>query len=293
MKTGLEEWEGKFQGKFESWRFVRYLLVGAFKKLKTNFNLLLKRENKMLKKSLLFAVVAALFFSLNLTAPLSAEEAAQEAHSRADKLEDLYDESKEADRNTLAAPLLFSKSPAALPKLRGTSLLKEDYLLGYEGTIDYQMISGVGIRLNYGTLKEKTSFFLVFDKSMDLRNRWVRLVYTGLGAPPRLALEFDHDELRNDSKYYVYLDDSSRPESVLFKLPAKAAYSEIGSLRFVMEPEFAKDANADFLILDLEILPEESDPFGNFPESDLSRFDLFSEPFDADNELPVNAQKTF
>ena len=200
---------------------------------------------------------------------------------------------RELDQNTLAAPLLLSQAAEPWDLPQGTSLLSQPYKIGYEGGLDYQKIADQAYRLRYQDLKKQASFFFLFDKSLDLRDRWVRLRYSGLNAPRRLSLEIDPDELRTDGRLDLYLSASPSIESVYFKLPDKVPYGELDSLHFLILPEDLQSEDGDFLILGLELLPQGGGPLDQAPPSDLSRFDGYSNPFEAENKTPVNSQYSF
>ena len=252
----------------------------------------------MKKRSLTSTLAVFLFLALILPAA-HAEESAE---SRIAELQAEQREAQTLRYHTLSAPLVSGglTTTAVVPEepvyAGGPSLLNGNYTVGYEGGISYRQLSENTkdiFRIRYSQLKEPAAFFFVFGEKLDARNRWFRLRYTGLRLPERLALEFDHDELRSDSRFYVYPENSAGPASLLFKLPDKFPYSEIDSLRFVVDPETAGDLDGDFLILGLELLPLETDPLAKLPETNLMRFDWYADPFEADNEAPLNAQYRF
>ncbi|MBI3316409.1 MAG: hypothetical protein HYZ85_00190 [Candidatus Omnitrophica bacterium] len=204
-------------------------------------------------------------------------------------MQNKYYETETFGKNTLAPPLRLAEKPAFVDPLNGISLLKKPLLEGFQGAMTYQALEGSGYRLRFDELSGHASFFLVFEKSLDLRNRWFHLRYAGTGVN-QLAIVFDHDEGRRDRPFFVYLESSVEPENVYFKLPSKFPYSEIHSLRLIANPDFTENHLADFMILGLDLLPEDSDPLASLPETDLGRFDWYSEPLQADNEVSVNMQ---
>lgn len=236
-----------------------------------------------------------LFWALSLTAMIGISFssisgfAGPLSEMKEDELQNQYYESEELNQNTLATPLRFAEKPEFINPLSGTSLLSGNVLEGSEGHLAYQAIDGLGYRLRFNELLGRASFFLVFDKPMDIRNRWFRLRYTGIGVPERLALVFDHDEKRNE-QFFVYLESSTNEEIVYFKLPDTIPYTDIHSVRLIADPELSEAELADFLILGIDILSETENPMAGLPETDLSRFDWFSNPLKADNEVALNLQ---
>jgi len=238
---------------------------------------------------------------LFLTPFFSAVHAEESVESRLAELQAERREAQTLRYNTLSAPLV-STPAVSVPRAADPtgidipSLLDIDYTVGYEGALSYRQLSederGI-VRIRYSQLKEPAAFFFTFAETLDARNRWFRLRTTGLRLPERLALEFDHDEMRNDSRFYVYPENSAAPSSLFFKLPDKFPYSQIDSLRFIVDPETAGDLDGDFLILGLELLPPGADPLAKLPPSDLTRFEWYTDPFEADNEAPLNTQYRF
>lgn len=216
------------------------------------------------------------------------------ANSKIADLEEIYEDSSVVEHNTLAAPLLLGDP--ALGGLRVTSknlsFFDVPHTVGYKGNLLFEQSEDKGVRLQYRDLKEEAAFFWLFERSMDLKNRWVRMSYSGLLVPSRVALEFDHAESRADSNFNLYLDDSLTPQTVYFKLPDAAPFAEIETLRLVVSPEDLKGRSADFAVLDLELLPAGANPLGKAP-SDLNRFDWYAEPLRAENQATFNTERTY
>ncbi len=195
----------------------------------------------------------------------------------------------EADQSTLVSPLLLSQPSEHFQVPDGTSLLKNPFEVGYEGDLQYEKLSDETFRLRYFDLTRDASFFFVFDKPLNLKDRWVRLRYTGLKLPSHLALELDFEERRSDTHYDLYLDQAPGLGSVYFKLPAKASFEQVDSLRLIMEPDHLASMDADFMILGLEIVPEGEGPLDNLGPSDYRHFEeLSANSFDAENQVPLN-----
>ena len=175
--------------------------------------------------------------------------------SLAEKVSEQLEDEYKISTNTLASPLFLSEGGPELVSSKGISLSENPFLFGYEGDLEYeQMVNGV-YRLRYHDLKKEAAFFFLLDEPMDLRNRWFRLRYSGVNLPSRMGLEFDHDELRLDAKFDVYLTKTTAIEGVYFKLPDKGTFSTVDSVRLVVRPEDDIEPDADFLILGMELLP--------------------------------------
>lgn len=220
--------------------------------------------------------------------------AAPPANSKVADLEEIYKNSSAVGNDTVAAPLLLGDP--ALGALRVTSknlsLLDVPHTVGHKGNLVFERDGKAGVRIQYRDLKEEAAFFWLFERPMDLKNRWVRMSYSGLQVPSHVALEFDHDEKRSDSRFDLYLDNSLAPQSVLFKLPEAKPFAQIETLRLIVSPENLKNRNADFAILDLEILPAGTNPLGK-PASDLTRFDWYAEPLKAENRASFNTEYAY
>lgn len=231
---------------------------------------------------------AGFFFISNLKA------ATPSASSKIADLEEKYEDSSVVEHNTLAAPLLLGDPVLGGLRVlsKNLSLLDVPHTVGYKGNLLFEENRDKSVRLQYQNLTEEAAFFWLFERPMDLKNRWVRMDYSGLLVPSRVALEFDHDELRADSGFDLFLDGSPATQSVFFKLPDAEPFAEIETLRLVISPDDLKNKSADFAILDLEILPTGADPLGEAP-SDLNRFDWYAEPLKADNQSSFNTEYAY
>lgn len=232
-----------------------------------------------------------LLFLVSFAMPLQADEFSSDEKLR--ELKDYGDETT-VDQSTLAAPLLLSQ--ASLGKVtafsRHLSLFDIPHTVGVKGEILYEQRDELGVRLEFRDLKEEAAFFWLFERPMDLRNRWVRVHYSGLRVPSCLKLEFDHDELRSDSQFDLYLENTLIGDTVYFKLPDKTAFAKIETLRLVLDPDSLEHNSADFVIHAIELVPAGEDPLGGF-ESDLSRFDWYAEPLKPENRASFNTNYTF
>lgn len=248
--------------------------------------------NRKTLSRIALTVFPIFFASIFLISNLKA--ATPSANSKIADLEESYEDSSVVEHNTLAAPLLLGDP--ALGGLRVTSknlsFFDVPHTSGYKGNLQFERKEDGSVRLQYRDLKEEAAFFWLFERPMDLKNRWVRMSYSGLLVPSRVALEFDHDEKRLDSRFNLYLDDSLTPQSVFFKLPDAAPFAEIETLRLVVSPKDLKGRSADFAILDLELLPTDANPLGKVP-SDLNRFDWYAEPLRAENRSSFNTERAY
>ena len=240
-----------------------------------------------MKKWTSFAILSLVFAFVFLAfSPCLMSESAS-----SDKLSELGTGDSPVEHNTLAAPLFLADFNTV--GFAGThSLLREQFTPGTKGDILFQQLADGGIRLRYRALKEEASFFWLFEKGMDLRNRWLRVRYSGLQVPRRVALEFDKGKSRNGSKFLVYLEDTLVGEEIFFKLPDGISFSNVETIRLVINPEDILRQNGDFVIRDLELLPEGKNPLAG-PPTDLKRFDWYAQPFEPENQASFNTHQSF
>lgn len=170
------------------------------------------------------------------------------------------DDSSEFEKSALAAPLFSGNlNPALNPfnPLNGSSLLENLYNVSRFGDLEYQQVGDTSFRLRFQVLKEPAGFFWLLNKKLDLRNQWVRIIYSGTFVPEHAFLALNVKKLRADSLFLIYFQHSSMPETSYFKLPANLPEEEIHSLGLVFD---ADEPPADFMIVGLEVLPPGEDP---------------------------------
>ncbi len=177
--------------------------------------------------TLVFPVILIFFASPQI----QAKEFSVEEKLRALRSE--HGQSKQVGQNTLASPLI-----SATPE--GATVFSNAYL-----------------SVEYGKI-EKPSFSFNFETPHDLRNRWVRVRYSGLDAPEFLRLRFENEELKNFD-FKIYLESSLSPQEVFFKLPDKAVFSNTHFLDFAPMPS-EKSTPLDFHIERIDVLPKGEEP---------------------------------
>ena len=236
--------------------------------------------------------MAVAVFTFTFPSPAAHAGEKPSAESKLAELGEKYSEASSVEHHTLAAPLMTAPLATDLSLTEGLALLGRASTLGHKGDLAFEQTLEKAVKLQAFTLKDEASLFWLFDQSMDLRSRWFRLRYAGLNPPHRIGVQFDHDELRADSTFDVYLEDSPAG-SVFFKLPDGDPFSMIENIHLIFEPADLDGGNFDFVILGLDLLPEEEDPLANLPATDLERFDWYRRPLKAENLVEVNTPQTF
>jgi len=246
---------------------------------------------KIKMKKLIAFPILTLIVSLAWNHPMSL--AAPSSESKLEQLQKEYEELRSVRDDTLMAPLFTSPVAQDRLMIQGVSLLHEIHQVGTMGELFYQTVGEESYRLKYDNLNDPAAFFWLFKGEMDFRDQWFRLTYSGLSVPKRLSVQFDGDEGRNDSQYFIYLEDSLRPQMVYFKLPHKKPFGQIQMIGLGINPDDVRDPYADFLILGLEMIPQGDDPLSKLSESNFARFDFYGEPFEAENQVAVNTSQVF
>ncbi|MBI3307527.1 MAG: hypothetical protein HYZ84_06965 [Candidatus Omnitrophica bacterium] len=192
------------------------------------------------------------------------------AEAKLEALRAVHQESQQVGENTLAAPLISAAASASITttglaptpvEIRSEveSLLRDSTQIGVRGNLVYDQAEGQGVRVHVAREAKESSLFFSFDGSKDLRDRWVRVRYSGLAVPEFLTVRFDADELRRDSDFRIYLENSVQSREVFFKLPGKTSFADIHSLSFVFDPG-EKLLGADFTIEGLDVLAASQEP---------------------------------
>ena len=205
------------------------------------------------------------------------------------RLQELKKE-REVKRNTLSPPLFSGGVFGNVSSIRNLSLLESPYQVGHLGSLDFKKMGETSFRIRYQDLEESASFFWIFEQKLDLRDRWLEIVYSSIVMPTRVDIVVDSKISRKDSTFPLYFENSLKPRKTYFKLPDRMPFSKVKKLRLVFEPEVARDA--DFMILDMNLLPLGAGPLGN-AVSDISRFDWYEQPFQAQNKAQFNTELTF
>ena len=244
-----------------------------------------------------FLIFPFALFSFLITSfipqPLFAQHSAS-AESKLAELNARYRAENQLAGETLSAPLASSLPLAAPLNLPPESLLGAAYTPGHEGEIFYEQVSDTTFRLKYLDLETEAFFYFLFEKPQDLRNRWMRLRYSGLKTPHKLTIRLDHAAYRSDTDFAVYPEDTLKPAQLFFKLPDKATFENVKSLGFVIDPsEEAAGRDGDFMILGLDLIEDEAVQSALLPETDLMRFDWYRDPFQSDNRTPGSTAKQF
>ena len=208
-----------------------------------------------MKTSVAYALATFAFFQLLFS--VSPFPAFAGEHSSAAKTSSLEDEIN-LQTDTLAPPLMGAASESPFGRGEGLSLLSPTLEPGYWGNLNYELVGEKSFRLQSRGLKSSAGFFWLFDKPMDLRDRWMEIVYSGIAVPKQVLLRLDSRVPTSDGGFIVPLKNSFEPKSGYFKLPDRQPFSKITKLSFAFDPRFGKDV--EMIILDLKVLPEGFDP---------------------------------
>ena len=236
------------------------------------------------KNFLIFAAVVLAMVPFILPSYLGASDQPS-AQSKAKQLESGYAEQVTVETGTLAAPLLLAHLGGHPDFQIAASLLAEPLEPAFSDNLSYEKIGNGGFRISGNALTEPGNFRIYFGEEKDLRNRWVRVRYTGRHVPARVKLDFNPSELRQEKNFDLYLENSLKSETVYFKLPDQRSLEIADSIGFLMEPDYVDDNLAEFTILGVDLLSENESPLDAMPQSDLSRFDWYSAP-------PTHAEKS-
>jgi hypothetical protein len=193
------------------------------------------------------------FLALILTF-LSPSFALENSEIKAEQLE----QERQISRHTLAQPTLLGNLGLENTSFASGSLLTPSaFEAGTAGDILFQKIGNTSFRLSYHNLKEDASFFWLFEKPVDMKDRWVQLDYSSVNVPATILLSIDSG-LHTDGIFTLPLENSLKPKSSFFKLPDRAPYNKVDkiSLSFPSEAE----NHTDLLIYDLKLLPEGQSP---------------------------------
>ena len=211
---------------------------------------------KKLSTNLLFS--ALILFSFAFSAPLFAESAS-------DRLDDLNPQ-REVNSNTLNPPLLLGALSDGLVNVRGSSLLQSPFEAGHSTGVNFEQVGETGFHLRYKGLNEPANFFWIFEEKLNLSNRWLQIIYSSLAIPETASLVVG-TESKSDSVFKIAFEDSVKPRAAFFKLPGHDSFSKIEKISI----EFPEDKNgtADFMILDLKLLPEGETPFKGVESGNL------------------------
>ena len=214
----------------------------------------------------LFALTLLFFFAT----PLKAQDVSAESKLEALKAE--HHSTNQVGQNTLAAPLMSATAgasvtvttgpiPSAMETRRGVveALFTDSTEIGSKGNLSYDQVAGQGVHVRLTREADQASLFFSFDSSKDLRNRWVRVRYSGMAVPESLTLRFDHDEARRED-FKIYPENSLESKFIFFKLPDKTSYADIHSMRFVMDPQDQQLLDADFMIEGLDVFAAGEEP---------------------------------
>ena len=205
---------------------------------------------------------------------------------KSSELETKLENDSKIGTNTMA-PALMSSLGGDGAGISGVSLLATPFTMGTRGAIQYQKFGENSYRIQFDNSDGVASLFLLFQYEMDLRDRWVRIAYSGRTAPEKVYIVVDRlDEARSDARFPVYLERSENSHDSFFKLPARLPYAKVKSLDFTIDPKDQTNERREFVLLDLQIMPKNFDPLnkGLIPSVRVPDFLGF---FQSDNRIPT------
>jgi len=205
---------------------------------------------------------------------------------KSSELETKLENDSKTGTNTLAPALMTSLGGEGVG-IRGVSLLATPFTVGTRGAVQYQKFGENSYRIQADDAEGAASFFLLFQYEMDLRDRWIRIAYSGRSAPEKIYVVVDRlDESRSDAQFPVYLERSGNSHDSFFKLPARLPYSKVRSLDFIIDPKDQTKKQREFVLLDLQVMPQHFDPL-NKGSVESMRIPDFLGLFQPDNRIPA------
>lgn len=234
----------------------------------------------------LFLVPVLLASLITLFATATPHCIADSPAKRTAELESKLENDVALGTNTMT-PMLFTALGSKGIADAGISLFTVPFMIGTRGDIQYQKMEGNAYRIRFDESEGAASVFFHFDHAMDLRNRWIRIAYSGRTAPEKVSVLVDPlDEKRSDARFPVYLERSDSAHDSFLKLPARGPFAKVKTLDFVIDPKEQKSVRGEFVLLDVQIMPKEFDPLkggaikpiNGAPPKDL---------FQPDNLIPV------
>lgn len=210
--------------------------------------------------------------------------------SAENKLRGLQTDKKEQtllDKNTLAAAKMIGTATTR----NGLSLLTLPQNAGSRGELFFQEYPGQSYRIQFAELSGDACFFWAFAKPMPLKNRWLRLTYSGISVPPHARIGFDSESEDPAISFDLYLDSSLVSRHVYFKLPDRDIFSAVQIIRLTFAPELMTGRIADFTISDLEIITEGDEPLAGVAmgQEQMGRYPQPFEPVKTRQPQPGSA----
>ena len=221
--------------------------------------------------------VAALF----IFAPLSYGESPGQKTS---KVETKLSSETEVEKHTLSPSLMTAWRGGGVPTL---SLLSSPFTVGTRGAVQYQKFGKNSYRIQFDAKQGTTSLFLLFQYEMDLRDRWVRISYSGINGPEKISVVVDRLENRTGSTFPIYLEKSKTVHDSYFKLPDRVPFSKVTSLDFVIDPKEQKAGRGEFLFLDMQVMSKQFNPLRTERVQPV-KISPYPELFQADNMVAIS-----
>lgn len=160
--------------------------------------------------------------------------------------------------NTISSPLLLDHAAVSSSAMPESSLLGLSPHMGGTGSVSFMALDEGHVHIKFQNLKQAAAFFWHFDEGLDLRDRWVKLKYSGENIPLAVLLDFESKEKVKEQ--YIYLQPFSRRGESFFKLPDHASFAEVTVIRLIFDPGLLGVSNADFRIEDVILLPKGVEP---------------------------------
>ncbi len=220
-----------------------------------------------MKKTFLFSLaVPGILFSFIFANTLVFAELPEV--NQEDDLSQRYQEGVAVKRNTIEAPLLTSDLGAGMLQTAVMGFQEQDVKVESSKNLKLQPVTNGAFRLQYEKLETPAEVAWRFEAPADLSNRWFRMDYSGLMIPPQVFLSANPMGSLHDENLNLFLENSSNPNSVYFKLPGKSNYQAVQLLKMIIDPSVLKEKSGDFMVLNLQMLPKNENPLMQTPKAD-------------------------
>lgn len=171
-----------------------------------------------------------------------------------------YDQQIQLKEETLELPYLSAQMAPPLKFEVVESLFELPSEMRFQGDVEFKK-EDHGFHVLFNKPEEASSISWKFEKTLDVRNRWFRIRYSGLEHDQKMGLQIEKAELGQEgSVFSLSMISSPKPEEVFFKMPDQAEFLDVNILRLIFDLDQAQGQHLDFMILGLDLLPRDADP---------------------------------
>ncbi|MFA6599911.1 MAG: hypothetical protein WC352_07305 [Candidatus Omnitrophota bacterium] len=181
-----------------------------------------------------------------------------------------YHEAKTAKHQTLEAPLATSGLKDEITVLQEFAMAGKGVSRSHSDNLLIRELGTRSMRVSYDGLDREASLSWKFDEPRELNNRWFRMVYSGTEIPQYLTLKITTEDGSGNGDFDLFLEPTSDPAKIRFKLPNRAPFGKVTGLEIVMDPS-ENGMKADFMILDFGLLLPGEDPLRELPKTSALR----------------------